>query len=99
MEAAYVVPEILEHPSAIFEGLRRDEDEDAHGNGWMCYCGIPSAAYHKSGDRTAPWPDEVFMVFLNAECVVYNWYWHKCDDELKDHPAGYGSRFRRRVWP
>lgn len=99
LEAAHVVPEVLENPSAIFEGLRRDEDEDEHGNGWMCYCGLPTTAYNKNGTPINPWPDEVFMVFLNADCVAYHWYWHKRDRTLPDHPDGHETRFRRRVWP
>lgn len=33
-EASEIVPMILQHPVAIFEGLRRDEDEDRRGTGW-----------------------------------------------------------------
>ncbi len=99
MEAAHIVPEILARPSAIFEGLRRDEDEDKYGNGAMCYCGIPTVAYDKNGSPTQPWHDEVFMVFLNAECVAYNWYWHQCDCDLNNYPDGHVERFRRKIWP
>jgi hypothetical protein len=41
MEAAFIVPEVLQHPTAIFEGLTQEEDEDRRGAGWRCYCGIP----------------------------------------------------------
>jgi hypothetical protein len=33
-EAAYIVPFILQSPTAVFEGLRRDEDEAREGYGW-----------------------------------------------------------------
>jgi hypothetical protein len=46
MEAAYIVPEILASPKAIFSGLRDDVDEPGKvGVGSLCYCGIPSLAY------------------------------------------------------
>lgn len=41
MECGKIVPAILQRPTAVFEGLRRDEDEDPRGVGWRCYCGIP----------------------------------------------------------
>ena len=43
-ECGYIVPAILQKPTAIFEGLRRDEDDDSKGVGWRCYCGIPENA-------------------------------------------------------
>jgi hypothetical protein len=36
-ECGYIVPMILQKPTAVFEGLRRDEDEDPRGVGWRCY--------------------------------------------------------------
>ena len=33
-ECGYLVPAILQRPTAVFEGLRRDEDEDPRGAGW-----------------------------------------------------------------
>lgn len=35
-ETGYIVPKILQQPTAIFEGLREDEDEDRRGVGWRC---------------------------------------------------------------
>lgn len=55
-ECGYIVPAILQKPTAVFEGLRRDEDEDPQGVGWRCYCGIPENAYHKDGAKRAPYP-------------------------------------------
>ena len=37
-ETAFLVPEVLQRPTAIFEGLRREVDEDhgVGGSGWRC---------------------------------------------------------------
>src|SRR5207249_3883307 len=48
-ECGYIVPAILQRPTAVFEGLRRDEDEDPRGVGWRCYCGIPDHSYRRDG--------------------------------------------------
>jgi hypothetical protein len=46
-EAAELVPFVLQHPASVFQGLRRDEDEDRRGAGWRCYCGRPSRTVWK----------------------------------------------------
>ena len=55
-ECAFVVPMILQHPTAIFSGLRWDEDEDRKGLGWRCYCGVPEHIYRPDGSETRPYP-------------------------------------------
>lgn len=50
-ECAYIVPAILQKPTAIFEGLQNDEDEDKRGVGWRCYCGTPAVAYRADGSE------------------------------------------------
>ena len=70
---------------------RREDD-------WLCYVGTPDRSYRgKDGRHDAPWPDEVFLVFVNADRVVYNWYWAKCDPDDRKLPIDYGTRFGRRV--
>lgn len=96
-ECALVVPMVLQRPTAIFQGLRREEDEPHEGYGWRCYCGIPDAAYRQDGAARQPWPGEVFLVFVTEDWIVYNWYWTKCAPDSSDLPAGYEERFRERV--
>ncbi len=53
-EMAFVVPEILTKPKAIFEGLRKDEDEKHNSKdslGWRCYVGIPSTSITKMEEK------------------------------------------------
>ena len=96
-ECGYIVPAILQKPSAIFEGLCRDEDEDTRGVGWRCYCGIPEHAYHKDGTETAPYRNQVFVVFVNDDGVAYNWRWEKADPDKPTLPLDYQTRFKTQV--
>ena len=53
-EAAYIVPQALHAPHAIFSGLRWDEDEARDGMGWLCYVHTPSLAFNQDGSRRPP---------------------------------------------
>jgi hypothetical protein len=66
-EASEIVPLVLQHPRAVFEGLRREEDEDPRGTGWRCYCGRPTKKFAKDGSEANPNPNQVFLVFVNDE--------------------------------
>jgi len=55
-ECGFTVPVILQKPTAIFEGLTQDEDEDRRGYGWRCYCGIPESSYRSDGTPRPPYP-------------------------------------------
>lgn len=97
-ECAELVPMILQSPKAVFEGLLRDEDDDKRGLGWRCYCGIPDKAYMPNGDERPPWPNQVFMVFINRERVAYNWRWEQSSSKDPDLPAEHvPERFKRRL--
>lgn len=96
-ECAYAVPAILQHPTAIFEGLRADEDEDRRGTGWRCYCGVPPAAYRADGSERPPYREQVYLVFVNDQQVAYNWRWEKCDPSDPGLPLGFATRFKRRL--
>jgi len=88
-----IVPPTLRNPTAVFRGLR---DRDAAN--WLCYVGLPARAYdYETGNRVPPWENEVFLVFVNDNRVVYSWRWEKsdpCDPRL---PKGHESRFDRRL--
>lgn len=80
-ECAYVVPMVLQKPTAIFEGLTSDEDEDKRGYGWRCYCGTPDHAYDPHGNQIFPYPNQVFLVFVNEDRVAYTWRWELGDPD------------------
>ncbi|MCL2648952.1 MAG: hypothetical protein FWD61_18460 [Phycisphaerales bacterium] len=94
-EAFYLVTHILRKPSAIFEGLTQEEDEDRRGVGWRCYCGIPPHSYRTDGKEAPPYPRQVFMVFVNQDRVAYNWRWDKADPDAPALPRNHQTRFKR----
>jgi hypothetical protein len=96
-ECGVIVPQILQHPTAVFEGLRQDEDEDRQGVGWRCYCGIPEHAYHSDGSERSAYPGQVYLVFVNEDGVAYNWRWEKSDPDDIDLPQNHQDRFRERL--
>src|SRR5690606_36045953 len=96
-ECCFIVPFILLNPTAVFEGLRQDEDEDRSGVGWRCYCGIPENAYRRDGSSRPSYPGQVYLVFVNDEQVAYNWRWEKADPEDFQLPNGHETRFKKRL--
>jgi len=96
-ECGYILPEILQQPTAVFEGLCEDDDEDPRGVGWRCYCGIPEKAYHSDGSARSPYPGQVYVAFVNDEQVAYNWRWEKADPDDPDLPLNHEQRFQKRL--
>lgn len=96
-ECGRIVPQILQQPTAIFEGLRLDEDEDRQGYGWRCYCGIPEHAYHADGAERPPYPGQVYLVFVNDKQVAYNWRWERADPDDPRLPESHQQRFKRKL--
>lgn len=96
-ECAYIVPMILQKPTAIFEGLRRDEDEDRWDYGWRCYSGLPSQTFAADGAELPPYPGQVYLVFINDERVAYNWRWEKADPDDPRLPDGHEEQFKQRL--
>jgi hypothetical protein len=94
-ECGIIVPMILKNPTAIFEGLTKEEDEDRRGYGWRCYCGIPDESYHTDGTTGRPHPGQVYLVFVNDQQVAYNWRWEKADPDNPKLPLGHATRFRK----
>ncbi len=100
LEMAYVLPKVLTEPKAIFEGLCRDKDEPKHdySSGWLCYVGKPSLAYCSDGREVESWENEMFLVYINDEKVVYSWRWEKAVvDDIDLWSQGHQRRFEKRV--
>jgi hypothetical protein len=103
LEAKHTVAEVLLKPSAVFEGIRCDGDEDrdpqSNCEGWRCYCGKPKLGYFtaRDGRPTTAKPGEVFLVFVNGEHVAYNWRWEATDPTNLDLPKDSEGRFKRRL--
>ena len=97
LEASRLVEYVLHHPTAIFEGIRRDADDPRYGAGWRCYCGTPPCAFSESGEEINPPPAMVYLVFVNDEEVVYNWRWDRADSDNARLPHDHENRFRDRL--
>ncbi len=95
-EAAHVVPYVLQRPTAIFEGLRQDVDEDQRGVGGRCYCAIPEHSYRPDGTAVPPYPGQVYLVFVNQDGVAYNWRWEQSDPAAPALPMNHTTRFKER---
>lgn len=96
-EAAEIVPQVLQKPTAIFEGLCLDNDEDHRGCGWRCYVGLPDRAYRADGEQLPPLDGMIYMVFINSEGIAYNWRWENADETNPELPMDYGLRFIKRL--
>ena len=88
LEARELVPEVLSHPSVIFEGLRWEGDEDKDRPGWRCYCAKPTYMYDRQGNGVNADGNQVFVVFVNDQRVVYNWRWAFASDDDSEVPKG-----------
>lgn len=96
-ECGFIVPYILQNPTAIFEGLRREADEDRFAAGWRCYCGIPKCSYQVDGSEGKAYKGQVYLVFVNDEGVAYNWRWERADPDDPRLPEKHEARFAKRV--
>jgi hypothetical protein len=96
-ECGYLLPYVLQNPTAIFEGLTIEADEDRRGVGWRCYCGVPAHSYRADGTEAPPYPGQVFLVFVNEERIAYNWRWEQADRDEPTLPHNHDRRFKRRL--
>ena len=96
-ELAFTVREGLLKPTAIFLGVR-DVDRDISDDGWLCYVVKPHFAYDlKTDARRDAWDNEVLLVYVTDERVVYNWFWDDADSSNPNLPINHDSRFKRQV--
>ncbi len=96
-ELGYTVRGTLAAPAAIFRGIRFP-DLDLEGDDWLCYVGKPKQAFnHRTGEAVPPWPNEVFLVFVTDERIVYHWSWYACDGADARLPEGHEDRFTEKV--
>ena len=100
-EAVELVPFALEHPTAIFGGLRPPDDKHSgESPGWLCYCSRPTHDYTEAGELRNPDPGKVFLVFVNEDQIIFSWRWDYADTEAlcnKEYlPVNYRVRFKER---
>lgn len=95
LELDRCVREVLARPGAVFEGVRRDEDDDrGQTEGWLCYVGAPDVRYDLRSGVQRPRKDRVLLVFVNSERTVYTWRWEEEDATRPGLPADLEGRFK-----
>ena len=99
-ELAYTVPWALQNIRHMFRGVRDDDCEiDDEDDKWLCYVSTPPRAYDwRTGNQVDAWRDEVFLVYVTDERVVYQWSWVKADPNDPCLPIGYLERFKTQVF-
>jgi hypothetical protein len=98
LEARHLLPQALQAPTVIFQGLRWEGDEDKDRPGWRCYVSKLKFMYDKRGDVVASDPTEVFLVFVNDQMIAYNWRWEAADQDDPEIPINSGSRFHEKIY-
>jgi hypothetical protein len=92
-ELVELVPPTLFRPTAVFRGLRESGQDQR-----LCFVSSPRLAYdYETGLRVPPWPGGVFCVFVNEAKVLYTWRWEPSDPLDRTLPAGYLTRFTKRL--
>lgn len=89
---------VLLGPSAIYRGLRCDEDEPRASDlapGWVCYCGRPPCRYDLPSGREIGMAGRVLLVFVNEDRIVYHHHWYESSDEIT--PCDADGRFREKL--
>jgi hypothetical protein len=77
-----LVPAALLNPCSIWFGIR---DDDGEG---FCYSLRAPCAFRRDGTQRPAHKDELFLVFVNNDGVVLNWYWDDVDPRMPDSPIG-----------
>jgi hypothetical protein len=99
---AAMIPEAVQAPTAIFEGLNRDGLEEG-----VCYATVPSGRRIREGGERAgtidgpSLPKRVFLVFAAERdwgFVVLDWEWREADSDDPGCPKDWDKDFGRRIW-
>jgi hypothetical protein len=96
----FVLPDILKNPYVIFQGLMRDNLENAY-----CYSGIPAKWYRKVyPEEEVDFPsDEVLVAYVelhpNQRFIIFDWDKRKQDTRKLGYPKNWESDFGDPIWP
>jgi len=92
-ELAFTLPWAIMNPTAIFRGIREEGEPD-----WFCYCAVPSKRYdYRTGESRLTQRGRVFVVYVDADRIIYNWRWEPADASNGDLPQNYTQRFDERT--
>jgi hypothetical protein len=93
---AQLIPEALEAPTVILQGLNRVGFDDAY-----CYSRVPSCRWIDESTKGQPLPYAVFVVFVACAnpAVVLDWEWRMADQSHPGYPRKWQTDFGNQVWP
>lgn len=96
------IPEVLQAPTAIFQGLQRDEHEDGYA-----YVGRPKEREIKRDSADGGWikiptdPRIILVVFVTGNDRrrdIFDWEWRKTDAADPDLPENADLDFEDLLW-
>ena len=94
---AKLIPEALQDPTTVFEGLKRDGMEDAY-----CYASVPSQRWVRDRIEAPFPPNTVILVFASKRpwgFAVLDWERREADHDNPGCPKNWDRDFERRIWP
>jgi hypothetical protein len=95
LEDARFIAEAIAEPDAIFEGLKRPNQDDN-----LCYSVRPTRDPNEETNEQ-PRFGMAFVVFVSARpmgYLVFDWEWRQEDSDCPGHPSGWAEDFKRRTW-
>jgi hypothetical protein len=69
-ELLHNVKPTLQRPARVFQGLKRDGEEDG-----LCYMSSPRRMYYGGGQSKGAPPGMAFVVFVGSDGFVRHWTW------------------------
>jgi hypothetical protein len=95
---ALIVPDALESPTVILEGLKRKNHGDS-----FCYCFVPALRWASEVRRVSAPPRKVFCAFVepikDGSFNVFDWHFRAVGPEATGIPHRWSRDFERIVWP
>lgn len=97
----YLVPEVVESPDGVWEGLNRPDKKSAY-----CYCGRVKRRYLRDITVDIPFPKgKVFVVHVGerrasgGQLVIVDWTWDTESNGEPGFPEDHNTRYGRQLWP
>jgi hypothetical protein len=93
---ARFVPEAVDVPDAILEGLKRHGEEDA-----LCYSVRATVDPDNDDNEALPRYGYVFLAFVKhciGGFIVYDWDWREEDPDMPGHPLSWEDDFEKPTW-
>jgi len=94
---AWLLPEALENPVVILEGLNRTGYDTG-----LCYSCVPAYRLLDEKTRIKPPPLKVFLTYVvsrDGREVVLDWEWRFTDLNRRGYPTHWQRDYTRQLWP